>query len=197
MPALFYDHRMRRTSIGLLFLFVCGIAGAAAAQSDGEVRLADFLNALSADGLKIIYSTDLVTDYMVLGALPRDADPDVRLREALAQFGLEAKPGPAGSLLVVPGPARPAPPAATGMPPVPAEEPIPEIVVTSSRHRLQYSRAVVRTRLDRELATRIPTVADEAVRLTDRLPGTANGGVSTRTTSAAEKSTRSCSCSTG
>ena len=63
---------------------------------------------------------------------------------------------------------------------MPAEEPIPEIVVTSSLHRLQYSRAVVRTRLDRELATRIPTVAEEAVRLTDRLPGTANGGVSTR-----------------
>ena len=180
MPALFYDHPMRHTSIGLLFLFVCGIAGAAAAQSKSQVPLADFLDALSADGLKIIYSSDLVTDDMVLGTLPRDAEPDVRLREALAQFGLEAKPGPAGSLLVVRGAAQPATALVHETPPAPAEEPIPEIVVTSSFHRLQYSRAVVRTRLDRELATRVPTVAEEAVRLTDRLPGTANGGVSTR-----------------
>ena len=178
---------MRGASIGLLFLIVSGMCGDAAAQSNGEVSLADFLDSLSADGLKIIYSSDLVTDDMVLGAPPRDAEPLDRLREALARFGLEAKPGPVGSLLVVPGPATPAPPAATGTPhsgietpPAPAEEPIPEVIVSSSRHRLQYSRPVVRTRLDRELATRIPTVAEEAVRLTDRLPGTANGGISTR-----------------
>ena len=61
-----------------------------------------------------------------------------------------------------------------------ADVAIPEIVVTSSLHRLDYSPPLTHTYLDRELATRIPNTAEEAVRLTNRLPGTANGGVSSR-----------------
>lgn len=186
MPILLYDRLMRSSCIGLALLVILGVAGSAAAQSNGELTLAEFLDDLSADGLKIIYSSDLVTDDMVLGTPPRAGEPVERLREALERFGLDLQPGPAGSLLVVPGAAPPAPPASVETPPAAAEtpaetatEPIPEIVVTSSQHRLEYT-AVVRTRLDAELATRVPTVAEEAVRLTDRLPGTANGGVSTR-----------------
>jgi outer membrane cobalamin receptor len=62
----------------------------------------------------------------------------------------------------------------------PALPPLPEIVVTSSRYNLRYENAVSHTFLDRELTTNLPDVGDEAIRSIMRLPGTANGGVSTR-----------------
>lgn len=63
----------------------------------------------------------------------------------------------------------------------PLVTPLPEIVVTSSSYVLRYADPATHTFLDRELTTRLPDVGDEAVRSVDRLPGTANGGVSTRT----------------
>lgn len=63
----------------------------------------------------------------------------------------------------------------------PLVTPLPEIVVTSSSYALRYADPATHTFLDRELTTRLPDVGDEAVRSIDRLPGTANGGVSTRT----------------
>lgn len=62
----------------------------------------------------------------------------------------------------------------------PALPPLPEIVVTSSLYNLKYEHAGSHTFLDRELTTKLPDIGDEAVRSIDRLPGTANGGVSTR-----------------
>jgi len=59
-------------------------------------------------------------------------------------------------------------------------EPLPEIVVTSSRYQLRYATPSSHTFLDRELTTKLPHLADEAVRAIVRLPGTTSGGVSTR-----------------
>jgi hypothetical protein len=55
-----------------------------------------------------------------------------------------------------------------------------EIIVTSSLYRLRYQPSGSHTFLDRELTTRLPDVGDDAVRSVQRLPGVANGGVSTR-----------------
>lgn len=139
--------------------------------------LSDYLDALNDQGLRIIYTSDLVTGNMRLDTEPDPDNPAATLAAVLRPHGLAVTEGPAGSLLVVRSTtAAPAP--------VPHKEqtiiPIPEIVVSSSLHRLDYSHPATHTHLDRELATRIPTTAEEAVRLTDRLPGTANGGVSAR-----------------
>jgi len=161
-------------TLGLLLL--ARIAPADEGNWQGR-QLSDYLDALNEQGLDIIYTSDLVTDDMVLAGEPDLSDPKHGLAAALQPFGLRTTDGPAGSLLIVrvePG----------GPPGAVVEEkpdtPIPEIVVTSSLHRLDYSRPSTSTWLDRELATRMPTVAEEAVRLTARLPGTASGGVSSR-----------------
>jgi len=60
-------------------------------------------------------------------------------------------------------------------------EPLPEIVVSSSVYNLAYRAAGSHRFLDSELTTRLPDLGDEALRSIDRLPGTANGGVSTQT----------------
>ena len=140
-------------------------------------KLSDYLDFLNGQGSGIIYTSDLVSDDMLL---PREPSGDASrddLAEMLQAFGLTVTAGPVDSLLVV---RLPQDVEDASLPVVDAGVAIPEIVVTSSLHRLDYTPPLTHTYLDRELATRIPTTAEEAVRLTNRLPGTANGGVSSR-----------------
>ena len=139
--------------------------------------LADYLDSLTQQGLRIIYSSDLVSPDQVLLQEPDPSDPKSSLAELLRPYGLKAVDGPSGSLLIiheassatVPAEAKPA-----------MVKPLPEIIVTSSLHRLQYLGSGSHSYLERELSTRIPAAAEEAVRLTNRLPGTASGGISSR-----------------
>lgn len=144
----------------------------------GEFRLSDYLDTLNDRGQAVIYSSDLVTDEMRLTNDPDAKITRLKLQEILRPFGLTATAGPAGRWLIVRVPAE-ARHRAVALDPVGAI-PIPEIVVTSSLHRLDYARPATHTYLDRELAARIATTADETVRLTHRLPGTAGGGLSTQ-----------------
>ena len=139
--------------------------------------LSDYLDFLNAQGSRIIYTSDLVAADMRLAGEPSgDASAD-GLAALLHAYGLTVTAGPADSLLVV---RLPPEVEAAAQADEPADVAIPEIIVTSSLHRLDYSPPLTHTYLDRELATRIPSTAEEAVRLTNRLPGTANGGVSSR-----------------
>ncbi len=169
---------MRRLLTSLIVCLACAPSLAAADEDAGRL-LRDVLDERIAAGERIIYSSDLVSDGMVVRESPIGDTSLQHLESLLQPFGLAVRTGPSGEWLVVPAPGAGAAPAPTA-PAAAAPAPIPEIVVTSSLHRLRYSEPVTHTRLDRELATRIPTVAEEPVRLTDRLPGTASGGVSTR-----------------
>lgn len=169
----------------LLCVFVLAVLADPAAASEAPeatagMRLSDYLVALKDEGLNLVYTSDLVGEDLRLGAEPAGTSPEERLQSALRPFGLEAVPGPAGSLIVVRRPGAGGEERQETIAAAPERVPIPEVVVTSSLHRLQYQQPELHHYLDRDLATRVPTVADEAVRLTDRLPGTANGGVSTR-----------------
>lgn len=149
----------------------------AAADADtNRTLLANYLDALNDGGQTVIYSSDLVTGDMRLEDEPTTAPTPDELQAILRPFGLAVTAGPANSLLVV----RSGKPVNTEQPrsEEPANAPIPEIVVTTSLHRLNYTRPDTHTYLDRELVSRIPATADEAVRITHRLPGTASGGVS-------------------
>ena len=139
--------------------------------------LSELLLNLTDQGYKIIFSSDVVTDDLLLKGEPDLSEPLTGLRAALAAHGLALEKGPAGTWLVrktqvpvasAPGVTEPERPA------------LPEIIVTSSLHRLEYKSTSTQTYLDRDLATRIPAAAEEAVRITNRLPSTASGGISTR-----------------
>ncbi|MDH3577666.1 MAG: TonB-dependent receptor [Gammaproteobacteria bacterium] len=136
-----------------------------------------YLESLGSDGLRIIFSSDLVNADQVLLEEPDLSDPKSSLARILRPYALKVIDGPSGSLLVV----RDESPAMTTEPAKPPETTsLPEIIVTSSLHRLQYAESGSHTYLERELSTRIPAAAEEAVRLTNRLPGTASGGISSR-----------------
>ncbi len=118
-------------------------------------------------------------------AEPVSNDPVTALREALAPHGLTLVDGPADSLLVtrqqtLPTGGRPAVGGVGVNDVAPKMEELAEIIVTSSLYSLKYNPTGSHTFLDRDLTTQLPDIGDDAVRSIQRLPGIANGGVSTR-----------------
>ncbi len=71
--------------------------------------LVEVLEELRAQGLNLIYSSDVVNESVLVTVEPRAREPRALLAEILRPLELELREGPAGSLLVV----RSAPPAAT------------------------------------------------------------------------------------
>lgn len=161
----------------LLLLFVS--SGSVLGATTG-LRLADYLGSLNLDGQKILFSSALVGDDLTLATDPGPNPTPAELTDLLLPFGLTIRAGPDNSLLVVR--IERAEPADTSSPAraEPAEQPLAEIVVTSSLRRLDYARPGNRMYFDRDLATRVPAAAEEAVRLPNRLPGLASGGISAR-----------------
>lgn len=170
---------MRLAIFCLATLLAFGSALVAADESEAWYGkpLADYLDALGDAGLRIIYSSDLVGDEQVLLEEPDGSQPRASLASVLRPHGLKVIDGPSASLLVV---RDETPAAVSGGAADAVLTPLPEIIVTSSLHRVQYAESGTHTYLERELATRIPAAAEEAVRVTNRLPGTASGGVSSR-----------------
>ena len=169
---------MRSPALILAFIVICCCPAVFAADGPvGGVRLADFLESLNTVERRIIFSSGLVSDDFLVSGEPIEGDLESGLERVLKPFGLTIRKGPSGSLLVVR--LADAPPTKALTPEV-DELPLPEIIVTSSLHRLQYTQPGNQTYLDRELATRIPAAAEEAVRLPNRLPAIASGGISTR-----------------
>mgnify|MGYP001817812691 FL=1 len=160
------------------WLVLLALFGSAAFAADWQGRpLVELLDSLNEQGHRIIYSSDAVSDDLLVTVEPDLTDFVPALQGELASHGLELTPGPGGVWLV--GKVRETV-APVDVPSPAVEVPLPEIVVTSSLHRLEYTQAGTHTYLDRELATRIPAAAEEAARITSRLPGTAGGGISSR-----------------
>ena len=169
---------MRVLAQFLIFLIIgCCPAVFADDEPVSGTRLADFLESLNTGGQRILFSSDLVSDDFLISGEPIEGDLQPGLENLLEPFGLTVRKGPTGSLLVIRSDVVAPVKAQT---PQAAELPLPEIVVTSSLQRLQYTQPGNQTYLDRELATRIPAAAEEALRLPNRLPATASGGISTR-----------------
>lgn len=169
---------MRRSHrlVCLLALLCCLPESLLAAVTWQGRSVADFLQSLNAAGHQIIFSSDVVSDELLIQSEPDLTAPLTGLRKVLAEHGLTLEDGPAETWLVRRKQSQAAPEVIAP----PELPPLPEVVVTSSLHRLEYTQSGTHTYLDRELATRIPSAAEEVVRITSRLPGTASGGISTR-----------------
>jgi outer membrane cobalamin receptor len=140
-------------------------------------QLSELLLSLNDQGYRIIFSGDVVTDDLLIEQEPDLQEPLAGLRALLASHGLQLQAGPADTWLVKKDQAS----AVTEAIIIEAAPPaLPEIIVTSSLQRLQYKQAGTHTYLDRELTARVPAAGEEAVRITNRLPSTASGGISSR-----------------
>jgi len=173
-----------RLGASLLALFLCQ-QGLTAETQWQDKPLRDYIAWLVAQDHAIIYSSDLILPEYSVREEPTDADPLAALRHVLQPYGLKLQDGPGGSLLVVLADGQadsvPADPALDAFQPADDTAPaLPEIIVSSSMYRLKYEPSGSHTFLDRELTTKLPDIGDDAIRSVDRLPGSANGGVSTK-----------------
>jgi hypothetical protein len=170
---------MRALILSILVVSGLALAGPVAGVEDEgrkQIRLHEYLASLAAKGYSIIYSSDLVSADFVVDAPEESAEVLAALPSMLRPFGLALEEGPSGSLLIVADRQAVTAEAVPAEPVV--EAPIPELIVTSSLHRIEYAEPGAHTYIDADLETRAPVVADEVVRLTHRLPGTTSGGIS-------------------
>jgi outer membrane receptor protein involved in Fe transport len=99
----------------LACLLVLAGSSLAAEEPDYSGRsLVEVLQALQAQGLQVIFSSDLVRPDMEVAAEPETSTLRTLLEEILAPHGLKVVPGPGNTLLVVKAPAVRAPGAITG-----------------------------------------------------------------------------------
>lgn len=165
----------------LFFLVLSSLAGNSWAieQSWRGMLLTDYVEYLANQGRRVIYSTSLVTNDLVVANEPPPEASLESLRETLEPFGLTVAEGPDGVWLIVRDvAARTDKPSNTAMTPGPT--PLPEIIVSSSVYNIHYATSGSHTFLDREFSAGLPDVGEEAMSVIARVPGVANGGVSAR-----------------
>ena len=185
---------MRRTTrcgwAVLLGLACCGAPtiNALALEDLEGLPLEQALEALQAEGLALVYSSDLVQPWMRVAESPFSSDPSEALTEILAPFELAARPGPAGSVLIVRAdatvnaagadePAGAQTRAELAPPPIPSIE---EIVVAASQFQLARSVGESVTLLSSEDIEYMPDLGDDVLRRMTRLPGVVSDSVSAR-----------------
>jgi hypothetical protein len=148
--------------------------------------LADALRELQAQGLRIIYSDDVVTSAMRVGIEPRATQPRRILDELLREHALHVTNGPRRTLLIVHNDQRndqrddPAEPERRTPPPPEMPVALAEIVVTPSRFTILRGEAESRQFLSREEVQRVPHLSDDLYRAIGRLPGTTSADVSAK-----------------
>jgi outer membrane receptor protein involved in Fe transport len=141
--------------------------------------LAEALTRIAADGLPLVYSSNVVRPDMTVSVEPRPGPARAMLEELLAPHGLVVREMTSGRLVIVRAPAR-ASPSSTGPAPSLARvatvhEP-DELVVTGSRYEFERAADSGRFALAAQELERLPDLGDDPLRAVARLPGTATGG---------------------
>jgi hypothetical protein len=137
-------------------------------------RVGDVLDELRSQGLTFIYNTQILPDELRVEREPRAASGLALAREILAPHGLELSQAAPGVYAVLRTPAEVLPPPAV----VQAEPEIEEVIVQTSRYRLQAAALDAPTTLTQEYVQHQPRLADETLRAVQRLPGAATNGYS-------------------
>lgn len=159
-------------------------ASLAQAQPLAGRPLQEVLREFQAQGLNIIFSSDLVAPQLRVLAEPAGGGI-AAVREILAAHGLALVEVGPGAWAVTRGPAATAT-AATSSPAAAATATaagpgLSEIVVTTSRYALASSESGPHVFLSQADLQALPKLADDPLRAVQRLPGTASSGLSAQT----------------
>ncbi|HVR96433.1 MAG TPA: TonB-dependent receptor [Thermoanaerobaculia bacterium] len=170
----------------LRLLLILSCLGAAPLAAAPEPRYAgrpleEALLDLRAQGLKLLFTSNVVRPDMRVESEPAATTPRQVLEEILAPHGLTVQDGPNGVVVVVPRPAGPAA-GTVAVPPVPDPMLVlrEEIVVTPSRLSLLREEPSGPLALSREEILTLPHLGDDLFRAVTLLPGTAGNDVSAR-----------------
>ncbi len=140
--------------------------------------LVDFLQAANSAGYKILFSSALVRPYYQVTFDNESPITLEQIQTALTAYSLELKPTQDDSYLVVSiqTPAKAPPPEPTPY----NYGTIQEVVVNASAHKFQMAHIGNSLSFDHENLSKRPAIANDALRVSGRLPGSANNGVSAR-----------------
>jgi len=141
--------------------------------------LADALHQLESQGLRLVYSDDVVTRDMIVKSEPRATEPRRVLDELLREHHLAVARGPRGTLLVVRAKEKPAEERAPKVEPI-MPVTLAEIVVTPSRYEILGEEPEQRQFLSREEVRRVPHISDDFYRAIRRIPGAASDDLTAR-----------------
>ena len=163
----------------LPLLLACLAGTAEAAAYRGET-LESALERLRADGVELLYSSDLVKPWMRIEQEPRATEAQALLAEILAPHGITVADGPDGALMLVreasPAPRRAAPGAAHR----PAPTPIEAVVVSASHYLFGGDLPQAPAVLSSAQLEMLPEIGEDPVRAVARLPGVAHQDFSSR-----------------
>jgi outer membrane receptor for ferrienterochelin and colicin len=140
--------------------------------------LEDFLQAANSAGYKILFSSALVRPYYQVTFDKQSPITLEQIQTALTAYGLELKATLNDSFLVVSTqlPEIASPPEST----LDNYSTIEEVVVNASTHQFLMAHMSSSLSFDRENLSKRPAIANDALRVSSRLPGSANNGVSAR-----------------
>lgn len=146
-----------------------------------DLTLEQALQRLQQRGLDILYSSDLIQPSMTVQAEPRATEPHAILMEILRPHGIAISDGPNGRVLLVRDPSftprdADAPRRQAPMPTAALEE----LVVSASRYQFVRELALAPVSMSADELQTVPTLGDDALRATARLPGTAASDYSAR-----------------
>ena len=167
---------MRYLLVGLLIGL--SLNPATTRAENQTVSLARYLSLANEQGFDIIYSTALVRPRFKVTFETEQPITRDKLLDVLHAYQLDLKPAQGDRLLVVRRPVEVRGP----IDPLtfPDTVAIEEIVVTSSLHEFKLNHVTPAMHLDRESLKNRAVVANDAFRVTSRLPGAASNGVSSR-----------------
>jgi hypothetical protein len=179
-----------RSLAAVIGLSVCAATSAyPQGRTDGVVgrRLIDVLRTLQAEGVRLVFSSELVTPDQRVTVEPQAAATAQRLAELLAPHGLEARVGPAGIIEIVrrrrPKPAHPdrrpppSPNASVRLDGGDAEPTYRErVTVTADAWRGGHAPGATGRHVTSELLDLLGSrIADDPLRSLQALPGVATG----------------------
>jgi len=171
----------RRSLAALLCGSLLAVAAVAAAQPGARFAgrpLAEALEELRAAGVDLIYSSQLVLPSMRVEREPAAGAAHEVLTAILAPHGLEARRVGASRFLIVQAAPESEASAAHAATPAVDARTLDEVLVHASRYALGREVASSVTRLDRQQLDSAPGAEQDAIRALQRIPGSANSGLS-------------------
>ena len=163
----------------LPLLLACLAGTAEAAAYRGET-LESALERLRAEGVALLYSSDLVKPWMRVEQEPRATETRALLAELLAPHGIVVADGPDGALLLVREANRAPRRAVPGAAHRPAPTPIEAVVVSASHYLFGGDPPMAPAVLSAAQLEMLPELGEDPVRAVARLPGVANQDFSSR-----------------
>lgn len=163
----------------LPLLLACLIGTAEAATYSGA-SIETVLEQLRANGVQLLYSSDLIKPWMRVEREPAAIEPKALLAEILAPHGIAVADGPDGALLLVRQRSRAPRATVPGSAHRPAPPPLELVIVSASHYRFGVDAPASPAVLTGAQLEALPEIGEDPLLAVSRLPGVARQDFSAR-----------------